>query len=108
MVVFNTNRRATEAKPTSRDFKKSPDVSFDEIDYRNPLDLKNAQESMLREQFIRIEALKMVRKALENCFRVNGPSGFEECRDLADKYLALLPNSRGEGFLGYQRNDPSK
>ncbi|ODV83476.1 hypothetical protein CANARDRAFT_29925 [[Candida] arabinofermentans NRRL YB-2248] len=89
-------------------FKRSPDVSFDEIDYRNPMDLKNAQESMLREQFVRIEVFKMVRKALENCFRVNGPNAFEECRDLADKYLDMLPNSRAQGYMGYQRNDPSK
>ncbi|GMG48695.1 unnamed protein product [Ambrosiozyma monospora] len=83
-------------------------ISFDEIDYRNTHDLRRAQESLLREQFVKIEALKIVRKALENCFKVNGPNGFEECRNLADKYLDLLPESRAQGYLGYQRNDPSK
>ncbi|KAG7864989.1 hypothetical protein KL918_005115 [Ogataea parapolymorpha] len=89
-------------------FKKSPDVSFDDIDYRDPLELKKAQESLMREQFIKVEVLKIVRKALENCFRVNGPNAHEECRNLANRYLDLLPESRAQGFLGYQRNDPSK
>ncbi|GMM31105.1 hypothetical protein DAMA08_038500 [Martiniozyma asiatica (nom. inval.)] len=89
-------------------FKHAPEVSFDEIDYRNPVDLKNAQESMLKEQFVKIEYLKMVRKALENCWKVSGPNGYEDCRELADKYLALLPESRVQGYLGYQRNDPTK
>ncbi|KAG7880858.1 hypothetical protein KL905_002274 [Ogataea polymorpha] len=89
-------------------FKKSPDVSFDDIDYRDPLELKKAQESLMREQFIKLEVLKIVRKALENCFKVNGPNAYEDCRNLANRYLDLLPESRAQGFLGYQRNDPSK
>lgn len=89
-------------------FTHAPEVSFDEIDYRNEVDLKNAQESMLKEQFVKIEAFKMIRKALENCFKVNGPNGYEDCREIADKYMALLPESRATGFLGYQRNDPTK
>lgn len=89
-------------------FQHAPQVSFDEIDYRNSNDLKAAQESLLKEQFVQIEVLKVVRKALENCFRVNGPNGYEDCREIADKYLNLLPDARASGYLGYQRNDPSK
>ncbi|ODQ48620.1 hypothetical protein PICMEDRAFT_14160 [Pichia membranifaciens NRRL Y-2026] len=90
------------------EFKHAPSVSFDEIDYRNEVDLKKAQESMLKEQFVKIEVVKIVRKALENCFKVNGPNGYEDCREIADKYMALLPESRAQGYLGYQRNDPTK
>ncbi|GMM44657.1 hypothetical protein DAPK24_012320 [Pichia kluyveri] len=89
-------------------FQHAPEVSFDEIDYRNANDLKKAQESLLKEQFVKVEILKIVRKSLENCFKVNGPNGYEDCREIADKYLALLPESRVSGYLGYQRNDPTK
>ncbi|VEU21282.1 DEKNAAC102596 [Brettanomyces naardenensis] len=95
----------TEGRPK---FQHAPEVSFDEIDYRNPQDLKAAQESMLKEQFVRVEMVKMVRKALETCFKVNGPNGYEECRNLADKYMDMLPDYRAQGYLGYQRNDPTK
>lgn len=90
------------------EFQSNKDVSFDDIDYRNPVDLKAAQETLLKEQFVKVEYLKLVRKALENCWKVSGPNGYEDCRELADKYLALLPESRAQGYLGYQRNDPSK
>ncbi|KAF6010374.1 hypothetical protein HII13_003148 [Brettanomyces bruxellensis] len=89
-------------------FEHAPEVSFDEIDYKNPNELKAARESMLKEQFVRVEMLKIVRKALETCFQVNGPNNYEECRNLADKYLDMLPDHRAQGYLGYQRNDPSK
>ncbi|QPG72838.1 hypothetical protein FOA43_000140 [Brettanomyces nanus] len=95
----------TEGRPK---FEHAPEVSFDEIDYRNHADLKAAQESMLKEQFVKVEMVKFVRKALENCFKVNGPNGYEECRNLADKYLDMLPECRAQGYLGYQRNDPKK
>lgn len=90
------------------EFQHAPEVSFDEIDYRNAADLKDAQESLLKEQFVKVEVVKIVRKALENCFKVNGPNGYEDCREIADKYMALLPESRASGYLGYQRNDPTK
>lgn len=90
------------------EFQTSPNVSFDDIDYRDPVALKQAQETLLKEQFVKVEYLKLVRKALENCWKVSGPNGYEDCRELADKYLALLPESRAQGYLGYQRNDPSK
>lgn len=92
----------------SESFKQSPNVSFDNIDYNDPIALKNAQESLLREQFVKIEIVKTVRKALENCFRVAGPNANEDCREIAEKYMNMLPDGRAQGFLGYQRNDPSK
>ncbi|AOA61624.1 Subunit of mitochondrial NADH:ubiquinone oxidoreductase (complex I) [Komagataella phaffii CBS 7435] len=90
------------------DHVRSPNVSFDDIDYNNSQDLHNAQESLLREQWIRVSALKVCRKALESCYKTSGPNHYEDCREIAEKYLNMLPDHRIQGFLGYQKNDPSK
>ncbi|CDK26431.1 unnamed protein product [Kuraishia capsulata CBS 1993] len=63
---------------------------------------------MLREQWVRVAALKTVRKALENCYKISGPNHYEDCRQIADMYLDMLKDHRVGGYLGYQRNDPSK
>lgn len=63
---------------------------------------------MLREQWIRSNALRVCRNALEKCYKHHGVNHYEECRDLAEKYLQMLPTHQVTGFYGYQRNDPSK
>ncbi|AOW00797.1 hypothetical protein B0I72DRAFT_142181 [Yarrowia lipolytica] len=83
-------------------------VSFDDINYNDHKKVREAQESYTREQFIRLEALKTVRKALEKCYEESGPNHFEDCKNLAEQYLDMLPTHRLQGYLGYQRNDPSK
>ncbi|CEP23367.1 hypothetical protein BN1211_3942 [Cyberlindnera jadinii] len=89
--------------------KENELVSFDDINYDNYEDLRKAQESMLREQWIRINALKVTRHALEKCYKNKGVNHFEDCRDLAEKYMQMMDaQGRIEGFYGYQKNDPTK
>lgn len=83
-------------------------VSFDEINYDDREQVRQAQESLIREQAIRVQALDTVRKALEKCFETQGPNQQENCKHLAERYLDLLPTSEMRGFLSYQRNDPTK
>ncbi|KAA8915334.1 hypothetical protein TRICI_002518 [Trichomonascus ciferrii] len=60
-------------------------VSFDDIDYNDPKALRAAQQSMVREQWVRVEALKVLRRALEKCFQTQGANQYENCKDLAGK-----------------------
>lgn len=83
-------------------------VSFDEIDYNDHRQLRKAQDSMLREQAIRVQALDVVRKALEKCYETQGPNQQENCKDLAERYLDMLPTHEMRGYMSYQRNDPTK
>jgi hypothetical protein len=83
-------------------------VSFDDIDYTDHKQLRAAQDSMLREQAIRVQALEVVRSALEKCYETQGSNQYENCKDLAERYLDLLPKAEVKGFLGYQRNDATK
>lgn len=61
-------------------------VSFDEIDYSDPKALRSAQDSIVREQWIRVQAVNTVRRALEKCFQTQGPNQYENCKDIAGKY----------------------
>jgi hypothetical protein len=84
-------------------------VSFDEINYDNYSDLRKAQESMIREQWIRINALKVCRNALEKCYKNKGVNNFEDCRELAERYMQMMDTQgRVDGFYAYQKNDPTK
>jgi hypothetical protein len=63
----------------------------------------------VREQWIRMSALKTVRKALEKCYRHHGVNHFEDCRELAERYMQMLDtHGNVKGYYGYQKNDPSK
>jgi len=83
-------------------------VSFDNIDYNDHRQVRQAQDSLICEQAIRVQSLDVIRKALEKCFETQGPNKFENCKDLAERYLDLLPSSEMRGYLSYQRNDPTK
>jgi hypothetical protein len=64
-------------------------VSFDEIDYNDPKQLRAAQQSMVREQWIRVQSLNVIRRALEKCFQTQGENQYENCKDLAGTYLKI-------------------
>ncbi|ODV89150.1 hypothetical protein CANCADRAFT_53660 [Tortispora caseinolytica NRRL Y-17796] len=83
-------------------------VSFDDIDYSKPGELLQAQESELREQWLKAEAFRQIQTVLSRCYRQQKTNSQENCRDIAEKYLEMLPKSNINGFLGIQRNDPSK
>lgn len=82
-------------------------MSFDDINYDNYKELQQAQESMIREQWIRVNALKVCRTALEKCYKHKGVNHLEDCRGLAERYMMLL-DTKVDGCMGYQKNDPSK
>lgn len=78
-------------------------VSFDDIDYSDSKALRSAQDSLIREQWIRVEALKTVRHALEKCFQTQGPNQYENCKDIAGKIkkknLNFLPKKQKKLLL---------
>jgi hypothetical protein len=83
-------------------------VSFDDIDYSDYSQLRKAQQSMVREQWIQVKELGITREALEKCFETQQVNQLENCKYLAERYLDMLRTHRQKGFLAYQRNDPTK
>ncbi|KAK7206864.1 nadh-ubiquinone oxidoreductase mitochondrial [Myxozyma melibiosi] len=89
-------------------FPRYKKVSFDEIDYSDPSQLKAAQMSEVQHQWVKLYAMRTVRKALQMCYDTKGVNHIEDCRELALRYTEMLPSHRLHGYTGVQRNDPSK
>ncbi|KAK9383013.1 uncharacterized protein V2V93DRAFT_403217 [Kockiozyma suomiensis] len=101
---FNVNDKPEGSKTFPR-WKK---VSFDEVDYADPIALKGAQMSEVQHQWVKLYALRTVRKALMMCYETRGVNNIEDCRELALRYMEMLPTHRLHGYNALQRNDPSK
>ncbi|KAK9467907.1 hypothetical protein V1512DRAFT_260335 [Lipomyces arxii] len=94
--------------PKEGTFKRWTKVSFDDIDYEDDKQIRAAQVSEVQRQLIRQHTLRVVRDALKMCYATQGVNHLEECKDLALKYLEMLPSHRIKGYNAVQRNDPSK
>lgn len=100
---------STELTPASyENHKRNHLVSFDDISYENLADVQEARLSMMREQWIRNEALKVTREAMTKCKRYHGDDAQRNCRPLIMKYMKMLETHPLQGYLGYQKNDPSQ
>lgn len=83
-------------------------VSFDDIDYEKFPEVQQARTSMLREQWIRTYALRVTHDALRKCKQYHRDDAQKNCRPLVLKYMKMLEDHPLQGYLGYQKNDPSK
>lgn len=83
-------------------------VSFDDIDYEDLAQVQKARTSMMKEQWIRNEELKITHKALSKCKVYHGPDAQKNCRPLIMKYMKMIETYPIQGYLGYQKNDPSQ
>lgn len=103
--------RSTNVDTGLSDYKnhKRPElVSFDDIDYEKLSDVQDARTSMLREQWIRSYALRVTHDALKKCKQYHGVDAQKNCRPLVLKYMKMLESYPMQGYLGYQKNDPSQ
>lgn len=83
-------------------------MSFDDIDYDVFPQVHAARTTMLREQWIRNSALQITHDALRKCKRYHQADAQKNCRPLLLKYMKMIETYPMEGYLGYQKNDPSK
>lgn len=83
-------------------------MSFDDIDYDNFADVQKARSSMTREQWIKTLEIKVTHDALRKCKRYHGEDAQKNCRPLILKYMKMIETPPLQGYLGYQKNDPSR
>ncbi|SGZ47951.1 CIC11C00000001120 [Sungouiella intermedia] len=94
--------------PASYENHKRPElVSFDDINYENFDEVEKARTSMMREQWIRNQELRITHDALRKCKQYHGPDAQKNCRPLILKYMKMIESYPLQGYLGYQKNDPS-
>lgn len=83
-------------------------TSFDDIDYENFAQVSDARKSMLREQWIRTYSLRVTHEALRKCKTYHQVDAQKNCRPLILKYMKMLEDYPMQGYMGYQKNDPSQ
>lgn len=84
-------------------------MSFDEIDYSKFDQVSDARKLFLREQWIRNYELRTAHEALAKCKQYHQQDAQKNCRPLIFKYMKMIEDNYSlYGYLGYQKNDPSK
>lgn len=83
-------------------------MSFDDIDYTDINAVDKARASMTREQWIKAFEIKVTHDALRKCKRYHGDNAQRNCRPLILKYMKMIEVTPLQGYLGYQKNDPTQ
>ncbi|EGS18007.1 uncharacterized protein CTHT_0060200 [Thermochaetoides thermophila DSM 1495] len=89
---------------------KKPQVppTFDGVDYEDNKRLKQAQDAIIREQWVQVMMGRLVREELSKCYYREGVNHLEKCGKLRERYLQLLANAKVKGYLFEQQNYWSK
>ncbi|KAG7292425.1 hypothetical protein NEMBOFW57_002460 [Staphylotrichum longicolle] len=89
---------------------KKPKVppTFDGVDYDDTKRLKQAQDAIIREQWVQVMMGRLVREELSKCYYREGVNHLEKCGALRERYLDLLKNAKVKGYLFEQQNYYSK
>jgi hypothetical protein len=60
--------------------------------------LQAAREEKIREDWIRVMEMRIVREKLNECWRTEGVNAYEQCAHLAQRMLEMIPDARIKGF----------
>ncbi|CAK7215740.1 hypothetical protein SCUCBS95973_002580 [Sporothrix curviconia] len=93
--------------PESASFlAKKPTVpaSFDGVDYDDTKRLKQAQDAIIREQWVQVMMGRLVREEMSKCYYREGVNHLEKCGHLRERYLQLLKSARVKGYMFEQQN----
>lgn len=56
------------------------------------------RDHIIREQWIKVMEFRIVQEQLSKCQKTEGVNHYENCKDWADRYLALLEQSKIKGY----------
>ncbi|MCJ1444155.1 MAG: hypothetical protein MMC23_004656 [Stictis urceolatum] len=93
--------------PESASFlAKKPTVppTFDGVDYDDTAALKAAQDSIIKEQWVKSMMARLVRDEMGKCYRREGVNHMQNCKQLRERYLELLKDAKIRGYLFQQQN----
>ncbi|RSH87911.1 uncharacterized protein EHS24_000429 [Apiotrichum porosum] len=57
-----------------------------------------AREEHIRESWVRAMEARIVRTELQKCYRGEGVNHLENCRELAEKYTAMIRDNKIKGY----------
>jgi len=56
------------------------------------------RDDIIRESWVRAMEAKIVRDNMTKCYRVEGVNHNEKCKDLAERYAAMLQENKVKGY----------
>ncbi|MCJ1280538.1 hypothetical protein MMC21_008367 [Puttea exsequens] len=85
---------------------KKPTVppNFDGVDYNDTTRLKQAQDAIIREQWVRVMMGRLIREELDKCYYREGVNHLEKCGALRERYFEAMKHMKIRGYLGEQQN----
>lgn len=85
---------------------KKPTVppTWDGVDYDDTKAYKQAQDAIIREQWVRSMMCRLVQEELGKCYYREGNNHLEKCGHLRERYLELLKEAKIAGSLFMQQN----
>ncbi|MCJ1239601.1 hypothetical protein MMC14_007599 [Varicellaria rhodocarpa] len=78
--------------------------TFEGVNYDDQTALKAAQDSVIKEQWVRSMMARLVREELGRCYYREGVNHLERCGRLRDRYMELLKDAKVKGHLFAQQN----
>lgn len=102
-------RYATDTMPTPESeafLAKKPTVppTFDGVDFDDSKRLRQAQDAIIREQWVQVMMGRLVREELSKCYYREGVNHLEKCGHLRERYLQMLEKHKVRGYLFEQKN----
>ncbi|MCJ1451784.1 hypothetical protein MMC28_002124 [Mycoblastus sanguinarius] len=85
---------------------KKPKVppNFEGVDYADTYRLKAAQDSIIREQWVKSMMARLIRDELGKCYAKEGVGHLEKCGGLRERYFEALKHAKVRGYLFEQQN----
>ncbi|ROV97312.1 hypothetical protein VSDG_04684 [Cytospora chrysosperma] len=85
---------------------KKPTVppTFDGVDFDDSKRLRQAQDAIIREQWVQVMMGRLVREELSKCYYREGVNHLEKCGHLRERYLQMLEKHKVRGYLFEQKN----
>ena len=91
-VISDQSRTALQVakmeSSTHRQFPRVPDLS--QVDRSDPVAVTEARDQAVREQFVALEELKMLREQLRACYERHGVDHLTKCEKLSKAYIRRL------------------
>lgn len=70
--------------------KPTVPATFDGVDYEDNKALKQAQDAVIREQWVQLMMGRLIREEMGKCYRREGVNHLEKCGDLRGSSFSLL------------------
>ncbi|GBC03833.1 hypothetical protein RclHR1_05350007 [Rhizophagus clarus] len=91
--------------PTHKTFPIVPPLN--EVEPSDRPGILDAREQKIREDWIKVMELRLIRDQLRKCYKTESVNHYQNCKELAEKYLDLLKESKIKGWKSLNESKSS-